>query len=209
VQLFVRKDQRTGVDTAKSKVILQNIRVFAVDQTVQRSPDGTEEKKVAKTVSLMLTPEQASKLSLAEQIGELSLIPRNPDDDATADGSEYTVDDLLSGTPDKNTREQEQGTVKQATPDAPAVEAVVAAAPKPVKEPFRMEVVEAQGVREVLFDGETGRVIQPSNDKDKSAAGPTLPAAAPKPAGDHASAGHSDAAKMLDDFPIKFDSDKN
>src|SRR5262249_34933752 len=34
VQLFVRKDQRTGVDTAKSKIILQNVRVFAVDQTV-------------------------------------------------------------------------------------------------------------------------------------------------------------------------------
>src|SRR4051812_3396640 len=207
VQLFVRKDQRTGVDTAKSKVILQNIRVFAVDQTVQRSPDGTEEKKVAKTVSLMLTPEQASKLSLAEQIGELSLIPRNPDDDATADGSEYTVDDLLSGTTDKNSREQEQGTAKPATPEVPVAN-VVAAPVKPVKEPFRMEIVEAQGVREVLFDGDTGRVIQP-NDKDRSAAGPTLPASSAKPTGDQASTGHGDAAKMLDDFPIKFDSDKN
>ena len=85
VQLFVHKDARTGVDTAKSKIILQNIRVFAVDQTVQRSPDGGEEKTIAKTVSLMLTPEQASKLSLAEQIGEISLIPRNPDDDASTE----------------------------------------------------------------------------------------------------------------------------
>src|SRR6185503_1357490 len=95
VQLFVRKDQKSGVDTAKSKIILQNIRVFAVDQTVQRSPDG-EAKTIAKTISLMLTPEQASKLSLAEQIGELSLIPRNPDDEEAADWSEYTVDDLLN-----------------------------------------------------------------------------------------------------------------
>jgi pilus assembly protein CpaB len=77
VQLFVRKDARTGIDIAKSKIILQNIRVFAVDQTVQRSADGSEEKKVAKTVSLMLTPEQASKLSLAEQIG---IHGRRPDD---------------------------------------------------------------------------------------------------------------------------------
>jgi pilus assembly protein CpaB len=207
VQLFVRKDQRTGVDTAKSKVILQNIRVFAVDQTVQRSPDGTEEKKVAKTVSLMLTPEQASKLSLAEQIGELSLIPRNPDDDATADGSEYTVDDLLSGTPDKNTREQEQGAVKPATPAAPAAD-VVTAPPKPVKEPFRMEIVEAQGVREVLFDGDTGRMITPPSDNDKSAVGPTL-STIPKAASDAAPTAHDDAAKKLDNFPIKFDSDKN
>src|SRR5688572_24811584 len=34
VQLFVKKDTRSGVDVAKSKIILQNIRVFAVDQTV-------------------------------------------------------------------------------------------------------------------------------------------------------------------------------
>ena len=44
VQLFVRKDERAGVETAKSKIILQNIRVFAVDQTVQRAADGGEER---------------------------------------------------------------------------------------------------------------------------------------------------------------------
>ncbi len=56
VQLFVRKDQRTGVETAKSKIILQNVRVYAVDQSVQRSADGGEERSVAKTISLLLKP---------------------------------------------------------------------------------------------------------------------------------------------------------
>jgi len=32
--------ERNGIDSARTKVILQNIRVFAIDQTVQRSPDG-------------------------------------------------------------------------------------------------------------------------------------------------------------------------
>ena len=95
VQLFVKRDERNGVDTAKSKVILQNIRVFAVDQTVQRSPDGGEERTIAKTISLLLTPEQASKLTLAENLGEVSLIPRNPDDEESADAAEYSTDDLL------------------------------------------------------------------------------------------------------------------
>ena len=85
MQLFVKRDERNGIDSAKTKVILQNIRVFAVDQTVQRSPDGGEERTIAKTVSLLLTPEQASKLTLAENIGEVSLIPRNPDDEESAD----------------------------------------------------------------------------------------------------------------------------
>ena len=71
--------------------------MFAVDQTVQRSPDGGEERTIAKTVSLLLTPEQASKLSLAENLGEVSLIPRNPDDEEVgATGRKYSIDDLLA-----------------------------------------------------------------------------------------------------------------
>jgi hypothetical protein len=59
----------------------------------------------------------------------------------------------------------------------------------------------------VLFDGDTGRVIQSANDKG-SPVGPTLPAAV-HAAGEHAASTQSDAAKALEDFPIKFDSDKN
>jgi pilus assembly protein CpaB len=95
VQLFVRKDARAGIEQAKSKVILQNIRVFAVDQTVQRSPDGGDERTIAKTVSLLLTPEQASKLTLAENLGEVSLIPRNPDDEDSHVTAEISTDELF------------------------------------------------------------------------------------------------------------------
>src|SRR6185295_12617428 len=152
VQLFVRKDQRTGVETAKSKVILQNVRVFAVDQLVQRAAEGGEERSVAKTISLLLKPDQASKLSLAAQIGEISLIPRNPDDEEAAATPEMTVDDLLTSS-DMNSRAGEQGAKKGAADDHNANNGLLsavraAAAPKP---PFRMEIVEAQGVREVLF----------------------------------------------------------
>ncbi|MFO0788018.1 MAG: Flp pilus assembly protein CpaB [Pirellulales bacterium] len=213
VQIFVRKDQRTGVETAKSKIILQNIRVFAVDRDVQRAAEGGEEKSIAKTVSLMLTPEQASKLALAEQIGEISLIPRNPDDEEAADWSEYTVDDLMTNG-EKNSREKEQGTTKS-EPEHPAGESPLVNAlnntPKPVKEPFRMEIVEAQGVREMLFDADTGRPIHPENE-EKPAAGPTphvTPSAAVSAGGDDGKpAPHGDAAKMLDDFPINFDGKK-
>jgi pilus assembly protein CpaB len=210
VQLFVRKDQRTGVEIAKSKIIMQNIRVFAVDQTVQRAAEGGDERSVAKTISLLLKPDQASKLALAAQIGEISLIPRNPDDEEAAVTTETTVDDLLNGT-DINSRAKEQGQSKAnvAGDTNNLLNAVrAAAAPKP---PFRMEIVEAQGVREVLFDAETGRPVRPATD---TAAGPTphsstpagpvptstsaTPAAAPttgdKPSGD----------KMLDDFPVEF-----
>jgi Flp pilus assembly protein CpaB len=206
VQLFVRKDQRTGIETARSKVILQNIRVFAVDQAVQRSPDGAEERTIAKTVSLMLTPEQASKLSLAEQIGEISLTPRNPDDDATAEWNEYTIDDLLADG-EKGSRAKEQGRdeeSEQPTDNGGLLSAIRAAVPPP-KPPFRMEIVEAQDVREMLFDVETGKPIR-GPAEDAAVGGPRVnPSSPTNPAsgGDSAkSTGDSD--KMLDDFPIDF-----
>src|SRR3954464_5145709 len=153
VQLFVRKDQRTGVETAKSKVILQNVRVFAVDQLVQRAAEGGEERSVAKTISLLLKPDQASMLSLAAQIGEISLIPRNPDDEEAAATPEMTVDDLLNSG-DMNSRAKEQGIAKQPSEDhnvSNSLMNAVRAAVVPVAvPPFRMEIVEAQGVREVL-----------------------------------------------------------
>ena len=211
VQLFVKKE---GDEAAKSKIILQNIRVFAVDQTVQRSPDGAEEKTIAKTVSLMLTPEQASKLSLAEQIGELSLIPRNPDDDVATDLPEYTVKDLLEGK-ETNSREKEQGVHDGAAGESSkASDSLVNAINSvPKKEPFRMEIVEAQGVREVLFDAETGRPIN-STGAAAGAAGPTIntnTSPQPQPQSDTgapAASDGGDSSKMLEEFPINFDADK-
>jgi pilus assembly protein CpaB len=205
VQLFVQKDERRGIETAKSKVILQNIRVFAVDQTVQRSPDGSEERTIAKTVSLILLPEQASKLSLAEQIGELSLIPRNPDDQEQSAWSEVTIDDLLSDG-EINSREKEQGrdeveTEEPAKPSEGLLSAIRSTEP-PVKPPFRMEIVEAQDVREVLFDADTGKPIRPVATEQENV-GPRVTPATPAsyPTGDSASS--SDAS--LDDFPIDFE----
>jgi pilus assembly protein CpaB len=210
VQLFVKRDAHTGVDTAKSKVILQNIRVFAVDQAVQRSPDGGEEKSIAKTVSLMLTPEQASQLSLAEQVGEVSLTPRNPDDEESAETPEYTVEDLLAGT-EKNSRAKEAGEgEKKETPAEPVPNDSLLSAinSTPKKEPFRMEVVEAQDVREVLFDAETGRPIRPEADQAK-AGGPTPHARKSQAAGGDAPADSAnDASKMLEEFPVNFNDPK-
>jgi pilus assembly protein CpaB len=206
VQLFVRKDQRTGIDTAKSKIILQNIRVFAVDQTVQRSPDGADERTIAKTVSLMLTPEQASKLTLAEQIGEVSLIPRNPDDEAAAEWNEYTIEDLLAEG-EKGSRSKEQGLTDDGEPveeqpsDSSSLLSAIQSTPQPAVPPFRMEIVEAQDVREMLFDGETGKPIRPAAET-QGASGPSVTPSMSPASTPGESAGESD--KALDDFPIDF-----
>jgi len=206
VQLFVKKDQRTGVNTAKSKIILQNIRVFAVDQTVQRSPDGSEERTIAKTVSLMLTPEQASKLSLAEKIGEISLIPRNPDDEAPADWTEYTVEDLLAEG-ETNSRAKEQGresaTAEEshlAVDTGSLLGAIRSTIPPPLP-PFRMEIVEAQAVREMYFDSKTGKPIRDAG-KANSLNGPMVTPSTPPVESSNAAEGAGEKAE--EGFPIDF-----
>jgi hypothetical protein len=179
--------------------------VFAVDQTVQRSPDGSEERTIAKTVSLMLLPEQANKLSLAEQIGEISLIPRNPDDQEAETWSEVTIDDLLADG-EVNSREKEQGrdeAEEEPQTDEPSQDllSIVQNAAPPAKPPFRMEIVEAQDIREVLFDADTGKPIR--NMVEQSASGPRVTPATPAsyPNKDTQS---RDAESLLDDFPIDF-----
>jgi pilus assembly protein CpaB len=205
VQLFVRKDQRTGIETATSKIILQNIRVFAVDQTVQRSADGADERTIAKTVSLMLTPEQASKLTFAEQVGEVSLIPRNPDDDEIATWDEVKIEDLfLSSDDEANSRKKEQGSdgdEKQTDTSDSLVGAILTATSS--KPPFRMEIIEAQNYREQLFDGETGRPIRAMHAPTQP--GPTVsPSQSPAAAGMVPGDVTGDPA-TLENFPIDFD----
>jgi pilus assembly protein CpaB len=186
IQVFVKLGSHNGTESSKSKIILQNIRVFAVDQTVQRSRDGGEERAVAKTISLLLTPEQATKMNLAEHMGEISLIPRNPDDEEAANTAEFASDDLLSDG-GKSSRKQEQGGEKVEEKKTSPVSSLLAAIQEhvpPPKPPFHMEIVEAQDVREMLFDAVTGKPIRDPSAPAKSGkpGGTTAPSAATTPA---------------------------
>jgi pilus assembly protein CpaB len=206
VQLYVRRDARNGIEFAKSKVILQNIRVFAVDQTVQRSPEGGEERTIAKTISLLLTPQQANKLTLAEHMGEVSLSPRHPDDDATADSSEYSADDLLSDG-EKGSREKEQARERAEDENANGglLNAIRQNLP-PAKPPFVMEIVEAEVVREALFDADTGKPIRDSHAGPGPAKSGSKPKAGSNSPGDTSSSMTGEqSGPSLDDFPIPFD----
>jgi pilus assembly protein CpaB len=56
-------------------VLLQNVRVIAIDQQ-SKNADGSP--KVAKTVTLEVSPTDAQKLALAQTVGTLSLVLRKP-----------------------------------------------------------------------------------------------------------------------------------
>lgn len=206
IQLYVERNERTGVAQSMTKVILQNIRVFAVEQAVQRSADGGDTRTVPKTVSLLVTVEQANKLDLAQQIGEVNLIPRSPDDQDTAETAEVDIGILLGGKTEKNDREEEQqreATSAKNDPKGPGfIGSMMAMMKKAADErpPFTMEILEAAEVREVQFDPSTGRPIRVQESSSNGVPAqpasfggvPGQPTLAPTPAGEE------------NDFPIDF-----
>jgi len=171
VQIFVQRNERENISHPFTKLILQNIRVFAVDQAVQRSADGTEARTVAKTVSLIVTPSQANKMTTAENLGELSLIPRHPDDDLIVDDAEQSADFLL-GSSDSNSREKEQG-LNQRGGDGSGVDGFDQAAAAEMDPPFRMKIIFPNEVAVREFSNETGEPLDSEDGESYRAVGDT------------------------------------
>jgi pilus assembly protein CpaB len=68
-------EKQVGVETHISEIILSNIRVLAIDQTVEEK--NGQRVVVGKTATLELSPRQAEMLALARQQGTLSLALRS------------------------------------------------------------------------------------------------------------------------------------
>ncbi|MGB6409786.1 MAG: Flp pilus assembly protein CpaB [Candidatus Deferrimicrobiaceae bacterium] len=84
-------DQRA---TQMSKIILEDIRVLAVGQTI----DQKDSKPISVgTVTLAVTPEDAEKLALASNDGKIHLVLRNFADSEKVKTSGISKDRLLSG----------------------------------------------------------------------------------------------------------------
>jgi pilus assembly protein CpaB len=75
--ILTRRERATGSapETINSEIILGNIRVLAIDQTVQET--NGQKTVTGKTATLELRPEQAEMLARARQSGTLSLALRS------------------------------------------------------------------------------------------------------------------------------------
>jgi pilus assembly protein CpaB len=85
VQVFIRANANLGIPETLSKTILQDIRVFAVNDVKATEPNAhntlnARSKPDARTVSLLVTPAQVEILTLASQLGSIKLILRSAED---------------------------------------------------------------------------------------------------------------------------------
>jgi pilus assembly protein CpaB len=124
-----------------SKIVLQNIKVLANGQNIDRPKDDREAETV-KAVTLQVTPEQAEKLALASTEGKLQLVMRN----AVDQGDEKTqgVDKrrLLGG--EMAVPVPSPGALKSEQPAKPAPVARRAPAPRPQSPQPRAEAAPAK-----------------------------------------------------------------
>jgi pilus assembly protein CpaB len=107
------KGGAAGVVEASSQTLLEDIKVFAVDSTVEIDSASGSEPINAKTISLLVTPEQAAKVTLASQLGKIMLVMRSPDDDKIAAVPPVSVQDLFEGRNTGNRKAEDTTPVAQ------------------------------------------------------------------------------------------------
>ena len=96
VVVVITPAKSSGQDEKISKIVLQNIKVLANGQNIDRPKNDREVERV-KAVTLQVTPEQAEKLALAQSEGRLQLVMRNSVDQADEQTPGANKQRLLSG----------------------------------------------------------------------------------------------------------------
>jgi pilus assembly protein CpaB len=86
VVVVINPAENNGQQNPISKIVLQNIKVLANGQNIDR-PKNDREAESVKAVTLQVLPEQAEKLALASSEGKLQLVMRNSVDQ----GDEQTL----------------------------------------------------------------------------------------------------------------------
>jgi pilus assembly protein CpaB len=92
--MLLRSETRQGDTENSADILLEYVKVLAIDQLLNERPDQPTVATVAKAVTLQVNPEQAQKLLLAGNIGKLSLVLRQPGEARASQSQRITDNDL-------------------------------------------------------------------------------------------------------------------
>lgn len=101
VLVYLTKNPPKGILKTSARTILQNVKVFAVNNTVD-TESKDEKTMAAQTISLLVKPENAQLVMLADELGEIRLVMRSPEDDATPTVEDTTPSVLLDADESEN-----------------------------------------------------------------------------------------------------------
>ncbi|HET9713512.1 MAG TPA: Flp pilus assembly protein CpaB [Pyrinomonadaceae bacterium] len=131
IVVVINPPTSSGQEGVVSKIVLQNIKVLASGQNIDKPKNDREVERSIRAVTLQVTPEQAEKLALASSEGKLQLVMRNSVDQADEQTAGANKRTLLTG--ERATIAPEPGSA--APPKAAPSSAIRRAAPKPVRDP--------------------------------------------------------------------------
>jgi pilus assembly protein CpaB len=152
-----------GRNSSISRVILQNVEVLAVGQKTEAGSQGAA---VTRSVTVLVKPEEASKLHLASTKGKLRLAMRSQDDRSEPKAVTLTDEDLLTDGAPRN-KEQGAGMLAQLLGNLPKtsksqddVRTGLKASPPSIDKDWTVEVLSGTETFKVNFDSE-GRSREP------------------------------------------------
>ncbi len=158
-----------------SRIVLQNIEVLAVAQEIEHVKDAPE---VVKVVTLLVTPVDAEKLTLASREGLLRLAMRNYSDAKIVPTNGIALTDLLH-------RGISAGATLPVMQVQPAPLSAIIARPAHARTALRVEVLRdgksSEAISFVRSGMETRAAIEPHSDQPPASA-PPIPAATGLPA---------------------------
>jgi pilus assembly protein CpaB len=95
VLVYLVSNSQHAIAETSTRTVLQDIKVFAVNDVVDMDKDGKDKSITAKTISLLVTPAQAAKVTLASEMGKIRLVMRGPEDNAHAEDASAKPEELL------------------------------------------------------------------------------------------------------------------
>ena len=110
VSVFLERNPMRGFPRTETRLILQDIKVFAINDTWEMDPEGSGQQMRAQTVSLLVTPAQAQKVILANELGKIRLVMRSPGDADEAKVAAVSAEELLGGS-DRGDRDADSPSV--------------------------------------------------------------------------------------------------
>lgn len=176
------------------KTILADVRVFSVNARVERAVDEKEEE-LARFVDVLCNPEQSEVLTLAAEMGSISLSLRRPDDPTVTKSDGTAMSTLMGLKQERSTQVREapapatdagQGDqfrdwldAMNKRPDAPAETSLAAVETEPAKPVWTMVELTPEGPVEYEIGDPNKPAVRKGNVGADGAGSAALPVAAP------------------------------
>jgi pilus assembly protein CpaB len=166
VLVYLVGNSQQEIQETSARTVLQDIKVFAVDDIVNmdKDKDGKDKCISAKTISLLVTPPQAAKVTLASEMGKIRLVMRSPDDNAHTEDATAKPEELLGRSAYSN-RDKENSLDKNFGEKKGFVDFLRNANSTPIRTPppvtaapqtvtWTMRIIQPNGINDVVMETE-------------------------------------------------------